>query len=120
MTPPFTPITSITALERLVDHTRQHPVVLFKHDPTCPISAAAYQEMARLQADVAVVDVGQHNDIAQEIAVRTGIEHESPQVIVFADGQPIWSTSRYDITATGVEQAVRRAWQRSQRARSTG
>jgi bacillithiol system protein YtxJ len=106
MKTPFTPITSITALERLVDHARQHPVVLFKHDPTCPISAAAYQEMARLQEDVAVVDVGQHNDIAQEIAARTGIEHESPQVIVFADGQPIWSASRYDITATGVEQAV--------------
>ncbi len=106
MKPRFTPITSINALERLVDHARQHPVVLFKHDTTCSISAAAYQEMARLQEDVAVVDVGQHNDIAQEIAVRTGIEHESPQVIVFADGQPIWSASLYDITATEVAQAV--------------
>ncbi len=62
--------------------------------------------MARLQNEVAVVDVGQHNDIAQEIAARTGIEHESPQVIVFEDGKPIWSASLYDITATGVDQAV--------------
>jgi len=106
MQTPFTPITSISALENLVDRSARQRIVLFKHDTSCPISAAAYQELARLQDTVAVVDVGRHNDLAQQIAARTGIEHQSPQVIVFDDGKPIWSASLYDITTTAVQQAM--------------
>jgi len=102
----FTPLTSIIALHRLLERSRQQPVVPFKHDPTCSISAAAYQELARLQHAVALVDVGQHHQLAQAIAARTGIAHQSPQVIVFDDGQPIWSASLYDITTTRIEQAM--------------
>lgn len=102
----FTPITSIDALERLVEKSAQQPVVLFKHDTHCSISTAAHREMSQLQDEVALVNVGQHNDIAQEIAARTGIKHESPQVIVFDKGKPTWSASLYDITHKDVEQAL--------------
>ena len=33
-----------------------------------------------------------------EIARRTGIKHESPQAIVFKDGEPVYHASHYDIT----------------------
>ena len=102
----FSPVTSITALDRLLDRSRQQPVVLFKHDTTCSISAAAYQELAQLPDDITLVDGAEQNDLAQHIAARTGIAHQSPQVIVFDDGKPIWSASLHDITATRVEQAV--------------
>lgn len=102
----FTPVGSIDALDRLVARSEQQPVVLFKHDTTCPISAAAYREMSQLADDVALVDVGQHEDVAQEIEARTGIKHESPQVLVLDHGQAIWSASHYDITDESVSEAL--------------
>jgi bacillithiol system protein YtxJ len=102
----FTPVTTVDALDRLVKRSADQPVALFKHDTQCSISAAAYEEMLQLDHDVAIVDVGRNNDLAQEIARRTGIKHESPQVIVFDDGKPIWSVSHYDITAAAVDQAL--------------
>ena len=47
-----------------------------------------------------------NENIEGKCTFYAGIEHESPQVIVFEDGKPIWSASLYDITATGVEQAA--------------
>ena len=102
----FTPIESLDAVDRLVEKSQQQPVVLFKHDTHCSISAAAYREMSQFEGEVALVDVGRHNDIAQEIAKRTGIKHESPQVIVFDNGKPTWSASLYDITHGALDQAL--------------
>ena len=102
----FKPVTSIDAFDRLVERSADEPVVLFKHDTTCPISAAAYREMSQMPDDIALVDVGRDNDMAQEIAARTGIEHASPQVIVFNGSQATWSASLYDITHEAVAEAL--------------
>ncbi|HET7456408.1 MAG TPA: bacillithiol system redox-active protein YtxJ [Gemmatimonadaceae bacterium] len=78
--------------------------LLFKNSMTCPISAAARQEM-RLLVDkrpdtpLHVVDVNARADLSREIARRTGIEHDSPQVIVLAHGEPRWHASHYSIRA---------------------
>ena len=102
----FTPVKSIAALDRLEAHSDQTPVVLFKHDTTCHISAAAYREMSQLGEEIALVDVGQHDDVAQAIESRTGIKHESPQVLVLIRGQAVWSASHYDITGEAVSEAL--------------
>jgi hypothetical protein len=36
--------------------------------------------------------------LADEVASRIGIEHESPQVIVLRNGQPVYSASLWDIS----------------------
>ncbi len=103
----FTEITSIDALNRLLEESAPEPCILFKHDTTCPISAATYREMSQLSGDVALIDVGRHEDVAQELATRSGIKHESPQVIVWHDGEAQWSASLYEITSDAVAEAVR-------------
>jgi bacillithiol system protein YtxJ len=102
----FSHISSIEELEHLLARSEQEPVVLFKHDTKCSISAMAYREVAYLQDDVALIDVGRHNDLAQEVAARTGIRHESPQVIVLDGGKGVWSASHYEITQETVAQAL--------------
>jgi bacillithiol system protein YtxJ len=109
MDAPFTPVTSAAELDGLLAGSGQDPVVLFKHDTTCPISAAAYRELSALPSDVALVDVDKAADLSEEIAARTGIKHESPQVIVMAGGRPVWSASHYDITEDAVEAALQQA-----------
>ncbi len=104
MDSPFTPVTSRDDVEQLFARSAERPVIVFKHDTTCPISRAAYGQMQQVAQDVAIVDV--EHDVSDEVADRTGVRHESPQVIVVRDGQAVWSASHYDITEDAVTQAV--------------
>jgi bacillithiol system protein YtxJ len=103
----FTPITDAQGLEQLLTSSHHQPVILFKHSNTCPISSAAYKQMSQVRADVSLVVVQHARDVSNEIAARTGIRHESPQVIVLKNGEVVWSASHFNITARAVEQVVR-------------
>ncbi len=111
MDSPFTTVTSRDDVEQLYARSAERPVIVFKHDTTCPISRAAYSEMEQVSEDVAIVDVD--HDVSDEVAQRTGVQHESPQVIVVLDGQVIWSASHHDITQDAVARAVAEGSRRS-------
>jgi bacillithiol system protein YtxJ len=110
---PFLPVTTPAAVEDLFVQSAEHPVILLKHDPSCPISQAAYQDMQQATQDVAIIDVARAPDLSGDIAARTGVTHESPQVIVLRDGNAIWSASHYDITYAAVAQIGLQSHQRS-------
>jgi len=85
-------------------------VLLFKHSPYCPTSAFArdeYDAFRRSHPDVPTlfVDVVEDRPTARGIAVRSGVRHESPQAILFEQGQPRWHTSHDGITAASLEAA---------------
>ncbi len=78
--------------------------MLYKHSPTCGVSRAALREVETFisehpDVDVYAVDVLAQRDLSQSIAARTGITHESPQVIILHGGSPVWTDSHYGITA---------------------
>ncbi len=77
-------------------------VVLFLHDPRCWTSRRAYDEVARVGGDIALIDVRAAPVLAREIEARTGVRHESPQVVVLRNGRPAWSASHAGITARAV------------------
>ncbi len=104
----FTPVRDVETLDRLVEQSYQEPVVLFKHDPFCPISAAAHRELQQMPEPVSLIDVEHETYISAEVAKRTGVQHESPQVIVLNQGRPAWSASRYEITQEAVGKAIQR------------
>jgi bacillithiol system protein YtxJ len=81
-------------------------VLLFKHDPFCGISTAAERELARLPGPVHVVDVARHRDLARRVTERTGVQHESPQVVVLRDGVAVWSASHRAIRTETVRQVL--------------
>lgn len=85
-------------------------VLLFKHSPACPISAAArtgYAAFCAAHPDVPTlfVDVLADRDAARGIATRCGVRHESPQAILFERGRPVWHASHRAITAGMLEAA---------------
>jgi len=102
----FTAITDSESLNALFASSAGQPVILFKHDPYCSISARAYREMEQVQGDIALVDVEHDKAIASAVTKRTGVRHESPQVIVVKDGRSVWSASHFTITADAVAQAA--------------
>ena len=62
--------------------------------------------MERFEGDIPLVDVARSKDLSLEIARRTGVTHESPQVILFRNGKAAWSASLYDITTEAVNEAM--------------
>lgn len=106
--PLLTPDEAATALEA----ARTGTVVIYKHSPICEISADALDEMNRFLAeapaglDVRIVDVLSARPASQLIEARTGIRHESPQILVIADGEVVWHASHRRITAAAVRDAL--------------
>ena len=45
-----------------------------------------------------MIDVERQKGLADEVASRTGIEHESLQVIVLRNGLPVYAASHWNIT----------------------
>ena len=102
----FFTISNSESFEELLRRSKNRPVIIFKHSLTCPISAAAYREMARIE-DVALVEVQNARELSKEIERRTGISHESPQVLVIRNGKVVWEATHWQVKATQVENAVR-------------
>jgi bacillithiol system protein YtxJ len=102
----FRTVTSVDDLDRLISRSEEETVVLFNHDPYCPISARAFSEVQGVDREIAIIDVSRERTVTREIEQRTGVRHESPQVIVLRDGSPVWSASHFAITSDAVDSAL--------------
>lgn len=98
------------SLDHFTRALQQPRVLLFKHSPACPISAAAREEYDAWRAAVpdaptAFVDVIADRPVARGLAERCGVKHQSPQAILFEEGKPVWHASHDAITAAALEAA---------------
>ncbi len=107
-------IQSRETLDSLLDASKSHPVVVFKHSLTCPVSSAALREYERFleqRADddgvtYALIEIQKHRDLSKEVAQRSGVRHESPQALLFQGGDVTWNASHWSITADALSAAV--------------
>ena len=85
--------------------------LLFKHSRTCPISTRAlhaYGQFVEEEPDVPTgyIDVIADRPLSLRFAEATGIDHESPQVLLVRAGKAVWSRSHGDITLDALLDAV--------------
>lgn len=103
----FVEVSETNKLDELFAQSSEKPVILFKHSLTCPISHAAYEEVALLNdEEVALIVIQDARGLSNEIAVRTGIKHESPQILIVNEGKVVWHASHYDITKAATIRAL--------------
>lgn len=96
-------IESIEKLESLFADSHNSPVVLFKHSTTCGISAGVLRDVSTVRGNIHMIILQTHGPLSNEIAVRTGVRHESPQAIVLKDGKPVYAASHYDIESSKLQ-----------------
>ena len=99
-------ISTLDQLAALFGTSNKEDVVLFLHDFACPISSKAYQQMSQLTAVVNLIDVAKFKDLTENIAERTSVKHESPQVIILRNEISKWDTSHFGITKNRVKNAL--------------
>ena len=81
--------------------------IVFKHSTTCGISAHAHRETERFLADnpeqvVHKVEVVESRVLSDYIEAKTGIRHESPQLLVLRNGRVVWQGSHSRVTAEAI------------------
>ena len=64
--------------------------------------------MGRLDAEVVLIDVERFHALGQAVARRSGVPHESPQVVVLRGGVAVWDADHRGITAEALAAALRR------------
>lgn len=82
---------------------QQDAVLFFKHSTACPVSWAAHAQVMRFRAShrsfpVYLVPVIRERALSRAIAERTGVRHESPQVILVRNGTVAEAASHGAIT----------------------
>lgn len=109
----FVELRSKEDLENLFSD-RSAKKIIFKHSPICGISARAEAEFESWRENfegekvlVAIIDVIFGKKLSSEIAIRTGIPHASPQILVFDENNNVISnTSHYSITEKYLNEAI--------------
>lgn len=105
---------SMSTRQDVDDALGEDTALLFKHSTRCPISAAARGEMHQLlehrpDAPVYMVDVNEAPEASEYLAEKTGIEHQSPQVILARGGRAAWHANHFEIRADDVRQKLEAA-----------
>lgn len=106
---PALEIPEVGSLDECVALMDRDLVIFFKHSPSCSISWSAHREVmkffaAQPQSPLYLVSVRKRRDVAQYIATHTGVQHESPQIVVLRRGKLVGDASHDGVTATLLEQ----------------
>jgi monothiol bacilliredoxin len=87
-------------------------VVILKHSTRCGISSMALSRLERSwslpagKVPVYFLDLLKYRELSAEIAVKYGVEHQSPQILVIKKGKCIYSASHSEISVPDIESAI--------------
>lgn len=96
-------------LNEIINESTEIPVVLFKHSTRCSVSRMVLKQFENefdLQSKVTpyFLDLLEHREISNEIAIRFGVVHQSPQLILIKDGKANYNASHSDIEVEVLKQ----------------
>jgi len=103
---------TLEELDQALSESAEHPVLLFKHSLTCPISTRAFQEFqtyletADSRVAYKLITVQTARQVSGSAADRLGVTHQSPQAILVRNGASVWSASHFDITSESLGRAI--------------
>ncbi len=92
---------SLSSEQQFLDISEQQPLfAVFKHSTRCSVSSMAKSRLERnwnLDFPVLYLDVLQYRSVSNLIASKSGVQHQSPQLIVFQNGKVIYDASHNGI-----------------------
>lgn len=98
----FIKIESLEQLDALFEISFAMPVALLKHSNSCGISSNILEMLSEIEALINVIVVQEHRPISNEVAIRTGHRHQSPQAFVIRNGKTAYHATHYGIDAVEI------------------
>ena len=109
-------ITTLHELDAALGSTSERPAFFFKHSTACPVSAGAlrrtreFVEKSRAAGGELppfyLVKVIEARAVSNALALKLGVEHKSPQVLLVDHARAAWHTSHFDINGENIEKAL--------------
>lgn len=103
----------IEQIEQIKTASQDNPVLIFKHSTRCSVSSMAENRLERAwkQEEVPSIspyhlDLIQHRDISQALASVFSVPHESPQILIIANGKCVYDTSHMGISYNEIKKVV--------------
>lgn len=91
------PLESGSQLQELIKNSSEKPQVIFKHSTRCSVSSMAKNRLEKsaqpADIDFHYLDLIRYRSLSNQIADEFHIRHESPQVIVVKNGEPVYNES---------------------------
>lgn len=104
-------LTNLDQLNEIIDSSNEKAVLIFKHSTRCSISRFALKQFENeynLEDKITLyfLDLLNHRDVSNEIAVLFEVEHQSPQLILIKSGKAIYDASHSDIAAEDLKRYI--------------
>ena len=97
-----------TALDRFLADANGGAVVILKHSNTCGVSSRAYREMSSFEGLVGLITVQEAREVSDEIERRTGVPHETPQLLILRNDEVVFTASHFQVKAEIVKEELNR------------
>ena len=114
MSEQFRTIATLDELESAISGSSDRPSVIFKHSPTCGLSAMAFESIREsldqqgTSANWFLLPVRTSRGVSSAVTTRFGIRHESPQALILFEGKVAWHGSHYRAMAASISAALDR------------
>ena len=98
----------LSQLDEAIQHSSTSTQIIFKHSTRCIISKMVLQQFEATldaipeNATLLFLDLLNHRDISNAIAMQLSVHHESPQIVVIKNGQAVFHESHHSIDATTI------------------
>jgi bacillithiol system protein YtxJ len=102
-------LTEINQLDDLLENSVNQKVIIFKHSTRCSISVMVKDRLERNWSkdlenqEIYYLDLLNYRDVSNAIADKTGVEHQSPQVVIIENGICIFSANHNFISADAIK-----------------
>ncbi len=106
-------LSGIDQFDEVLEKSRERPVLVYKHRPTSPESISIKKRLEEEwsipddQLDLYLLDESKYGEVSKEITDSSGVEHESPQVLLYADGVTMYDESHDMINVKKIKIALK-------------
>lgn len=96
-------------LNAIIQDSNDLPQIIFKHSTRCSLSSLALNRLNDIanSTDLFVVNVIEDRSISNELVKRTGVMHQSPQLLVIYKESCIYSASHLQISGKDLKLALK-------------
>lgn len=102
----------LTQIENIKKESVANPVIIYKHSTRCGISKMVIKQFEKMFTDehknfkVYYLDLLNHRDISNKLAIIFDVVHQSPQILVIKNGVSVFNTSHEAITEVDLTRFV--------------
>lgn len=97
-------LTQAAQLEKILEESKEQPVLIYKHSTRCGISSMALDRLERSWDEDGkafkpyFLDLIAHRDISNIVAEMFNVYHQSPQIMVIKNGKVVFDESHMGIS----------------------